>query len=104
MHVSSLPILVAAAAIAGAGLGTSFSSGLAAVIDRTPAERRAEVSSAYFVVAYLGLSLPVVCDGLAVRAWGLRSASFTFAIVIALLATLCLVAILVQEARARRRP
>src|SRR5262249_22429575 len=85
MHVSSLPMLVVGAAIAGTGLGISFSGGLAAVIERTPAERRAEVSSAYFVVAYLGLSLPVVCDGFAVRAWGLRTASATFAIAIALL-------------------
>jgi MFS family permease len=102
MHVSSLSMLVAAAAIAGTGLGISFSSGLAAVIERTPADRRAEVSSTYFVVAYLGLSLPVVCDGFAVRAWGLPTASVTFAIAIALLAALCLVAVLVQESRARR--
>jgi MFS family permease len=102
MEVSSLPMLVAAAAIAGAGLGTSFSSGLATVIDRAPAERRGEVSSAYFVVAYLGLSLPVVSDGFAVRAWGLRTASVTFAIAIAVLAALCLAVILVQEGRAGR--
>jgi MFS family permease len=102
MRVSSLPMAVAAAAIAGTALGISFSGGLAAVVERTPAERRAEVSSAYFMVAYLGLSLPVVYDGLAVRASGLRTASVTFAIAIALLAALCLVTILLQEARARR--
>ena len=91
--------LIAAAVVAGVGQGISFSRGLAAVAERTPADRRAEVSSTYFVVAYVAISLPVVGEGLAARAWGLRTAGVSFAVAVAILAAVCLVAILVQEAR-----
>ena len=59
LAASSLPGLLAAAVVSGAGQGISFSRGLAAVVERVPAERRAEVSSTYFVVAYVAISLPV---------------------------------------------
>lgn len=97
LHFSSLPALIAAALVAGAGQGMSFSRGLAAVAELTPAQRRAEVSSTYFVVAYVAISLPVVGEGLAAQAWGLRTAGVSFAIAVAVLALLCLVAILWRE-------
>lgn len=97
LHFSSLPGLIAAALIAGVGQGMSFSRGLAAVSDRTPPERRAEVSSTYFVVAYVAISLPVIGEGLAAQAVGLKTAGVGFAIAVAVLATVCLVAILSRE-------
>ncbi|MGH3674627.1 MAG: MFS transporter [Mycobacterium sp.] len=104
LYFSSLSGLIAAAVIAGVGQGISFSRGLAAVAEKTPRARRAEVSSAYFVVAYVGISLPVVGEGLAAQHWGLRTAGVSFAVAVAILALVCLVAILVQEARQARRP
>ncbi len=77
----------------------SFSRGLAAVVERAPAQRRAEVSSTYFVVAYIAISLPVIGEGLAAQSLGLRTAGVTFAIGVAILATICLAAILVAERR-----
>jgi MFS family permease len=102
LHFSSLAGLVAAAVVAGIGQGISFSRGLAAVAERTPADRRAEVSSTYFVVAYVAISLPVVGEGLAAQQWGLQTAGVTFAIAVAILSTICLVGILVLEARQSR--
>jgi MFS family permease len=98
---SSLVGLIAAAVVSGVGQGISFSRGLAAVAERTPADRRAEVSSTYFVVAYVAISLPVVGEGLAAQAVGLRTAGVSFAIAVALLAAVCLVAILVRERKIR---
>jgi MFS family permease len=100
---SSLVGLIAAAVVSGIGQGISFSRGLAAVAERTPADRRAEVNSTYFVVAYVAISLPVVGEGLAAQRWGLQTAGVTFAIAVAILSTICLVAILMQEARESRR-
>jgi MFS family permease len=97
LHFSSLPGLIAAAVVAGVGQGMSFSRGLAAVVELTPAQRRAEVSSTYFVVAYVAISLPVVGEGLAAQAVGLRTAGVSFAIAVAVLAVLCLAAILWRE-------
>ncbi|WP_410506808.1 MFS transporter [[Mycobacterium] appelbergii] len=100
VYFSSLWGLLVAAVVAGAGQGISFSRGLAAVAELSPSDRRAEVSSTYFVIAYVALSVPVVGVGLAAQDWGLRTAGVTFAGVVGGLAVICLVAILWQEKRA----
>jgi MFS family permease len=97
LHFSSLPGLIGAAVVAGVGQGMSFGRGLAAVSEQTPPERRAEVSSTYFVVAYIAISVPVIGEGLASQHWGLRTAGVTFALVVAVLSAACLAAVLVQE-------
>jgi MFS family permease len=102
LSFSSLAWLVAASLVAGVGHGLAFSRGLAAVVEHTPAQRRAEVSSTYFVVAYVAIALPVVGEGLAAEAWGLRTAGVSFAVAVAGLAAICLGAILAQEARRAR--
>jgi MFS family permease len=99
LQFSSLALLVLGAFVAGAGQGISFSRGLSAVADLTPADRRAEVSSAYFFVVYIGLSLPVIGEGLAAQAWGLRTAGTVFALAVSALAAVCLAAVLVEERR-----
>jgi MFS family permease len=102
LHFSSLPALIAAAVVSGIGQGMSFSRGLAAIAEKTPPDRRAEVSSTYFVVAYVAISLPVVGEGLSAQHWGLRTAGVAFALAVAVLAVVCLAAILVREARQKR--
>ncbi|MDT5193163.1 MAG: hypothetical protein QOI28_5414 [Mycobacterium sp.] len=99
LHFSSLAGLIAGAVVSGVGQGISFSRGLAAVAELAPADRRAEVSSTYFVVAYVAIALPVVGEGLAAQHWGLRTAGVSFAIAIAVLSAICLAMILVQERR-----
>ena len=96
---SSLAGLIAAAVVSGVGQGISFSRGLAAVADRTPADRRAEVSSTYFVVAYIAIAVPVIGEGFAARAFGLRPSGIAFAIAVGVLALGCLAGILRQESR-----
>jgi MFS family permease len=97
LHFSSLWGLIAAAVVAGVGQGISFGRGLAAISDQTPPERRAEVSSTYFVVAYIAIAVPVIGEGVASQHWGLRTAGVTFAIAVAVLSAVCLVAVLLQE-------
>jgi MFS family permease len=104
LQLSSLIGLITAAVVAGIGQGMSFSRGLAAVAERTPSDRRAEVSSTYFVVAYVAISLPVVGEGVAAQHWGLRTAGVTFAVAVAILSAICLAGILVLEARQSRSP
>ena len=99
LHFSSLPGLIAASVVSGIGQGISFSRGLAAVVEATPTEYRASVGSAYFVVSYIAISIPVIGAGLAAQAWGLRTSGTIFAVVVGVLAAACLVAILRQESR-----
>jgi MFS family permease len=97
---ASLAGVIATAVVAGVGQGVSFGRGLAAVADKTPPDRRAEVSSTYFVVGYVALSLPVIGEGLAATHWGLRTAGVSFAVAIAVLAALCFAAVVFEERRA----
>ena len=55
------------------------------------------MSSTYFVVAYVAISVPVIGEGLAAQDWGLRISGELFAVAVAVLAALCLAAILVRE-------
>lgn len=97
LQFSSLPGLISAAVVAGIGQGLSFGRGLAVISEHTPSQRRGEVSSMYFLVAYIGLCLPVIGVGAAAQRWGLQVAGEVFAVIIGLLAVLCLVAVLLQE-------
>lgn len=97
LRFSSLWGLIAASVVSGFGQGISFSRGLAAIAEGTPAESRAAVNSAYFVVAYVAISIPVIGAGLAAQTWGLRASGTIFALAVGALAALCLVAILRQE-------
>ena len=99
LNFSSLPGLITASVVSGIGQGISFSRGLAAVVEATPTEYRASVGSAYFVVSYIAISIPVIGAGLAAQAWGLRTSGTIFAVVVGVLAAACLVAILRQESQ-----
>lgn len=100
---ASFPALLAGAVIAGVGQGLSFSKGLAAVNAGVEPGSRAGVTSSYFVVLYVALSLPVVGVGAASQAWGLVAAGVVFAIAVAVLAAVALASLLVLRRRTRVR-
>jgi MFS family permease len=93
LGVESLAALLASAAVVGVGQGLVIGAGLAAINQRAPIEHRAETASSFFVVLYVGLSVPVIGVGLAANAWSLRGAGIAFsaavaALVLAVLASL----------------
>lgn len=81
---SSLAALMIAALIAGVGQGLAVGGGLVALSAGAPPERRSEVASSFFVVLYVGLSLPVIGVGIAVLVAGLERAVLLFSAAIAL--------------------
>jgi MFS family permease len=85
LAVSSLALFVLGGVIAGFGQGLSFRGGLTAVNERSPAAQRGEVTSSFFVVMYIGISLPVIGDGVLADAIGLRTAGLIFAALVAAL-------------------
>jgi hypothetical protein len=92
----SLTLLVAAGVVAGLGHGLSFRAGLATLNARSPATRRAEVASSFFIVGYAAISAPVIGEGALAQAAGLRAAGLTFAAVVAAVAGVAL-ALLVRS-------
>nr|WP_188543867.1 MFS transporter [Rhodococcus trifolii] len=104
LSTSSLVALVAGGIIAGIGQGLGFGTGLAAVAGATPPERKAEVTSTFFVVAYVAISVPVIGEGVAARSWGLQTAGIVFAAAVAVLAAVALVASAVEARRSSAAP
>lgn len=99
LAASSLALLVAGAVLAGVGQGLTFRAALGAINSEAPAERRGEVDSSFFVVAYMALSLPVIGEGVLTRVAGLRTAGLVFAAVVAAIAAVVLVLLARQRAR-----
>jgi MFS family permease len=99
LAASSLALLVAGAVLAGVGQGLTFRAALGAINSEAPAERRGEVDSSFFVVAYMALSLPVIGEGVLARVAGLRTAGLVFAAVVAVIAAVVLVLLARQRAR-----
>jgi MFS family permease len=92
--VSSLWVLVVGAAVAGVGQGMSFRAGLGAVSAGSPAERRSEVASSFFLVLYVAISLPVIGEGIATAAFGLVTSAVAFSVIVAVLAAIAFVSLL----------
>ncbi|MDD7964926.1 MFS transporter [Actinomycetospora lemnae] len=97
LALASLALLVAGAAVAGVGQGMSFRAGLGAVNAGSPPERRSEVASSFFLVLYVGISLPVIGEGVASAAFGLVTAGVVFAGIVALLGLVAFVSLLLQR-------
>lgn len=76
----SLTTLVVGTMIAGIGQGVSFRASLGDLAAKCPSNRRAEVTSSFFVVLYIAISLPVIGLGFAVQRIGIAHATLLFAI------------------------
>jgi MFS family permease len=101
LAVTSLWILVVGTILAGIGQGVTFSAGIVAISAASPADRRAETVSAFFVIAYAAISLPVLLVGAAVGSWGLRLSGIVFTSACGALTLAALVAVL-RLLRSRR--
>jgi predicted MFS family arabinose efflux permease len=95
----SATALIIGSIVGGAGFGLAFLGSLRALSARIPPTHRADVMSAFFVVAYAALSVPAVVAGLAVNPLGLQS---TFEILGSAVTVLALVVAL-QAWRTRPR-
>jgi MFS family permease len=80
--------LVTGAVVGGVGFGVAFLGALRNLSASIPNEHRAAVMSAFYIVAYLSLSLPAILAGVLVTPLGLESTFEIFAAVIAAIALL----------------
>ncbi|MGF6767917.1 MFS family permease [Paraburkholderia sp. GAS199] len=65
--------------LAGAGQGVSFRASLSEIAAKSPLDRRAEVTSSFFIVLFVALSLPVIGLGFVTQAVGIERATIIFA-------------------------
>ena len=79
---------LAGSIVGGAGFGAAFLGGLRALVSAIPAEHRAAVMAAFFVVAYGSLSVPAVLAGVLVTHISLQSTFEIFGSVVTAIALL----------------
>lgn len=101
---SSLVLLVAGGVVGGLGQGLSFRAGLAAINEQSPSDRRGEVASSFFVIAYLAISLPVVGVGVLAQLTSLRAAGIVFTVLVALLALTVVILLNIGRFRGVKAP
>lgn len=81
----SLPLLIIGGMCGGLGQGLAFRAGLTAVSGAAPAAHRAATVSSFFVVAYTGISVPVIGVGALAVTLGLVRAGLIFTGCVALI-------------------
>ncbi|MFF8846305.1 MFS transporter [Streptomyces sp. NPDC015127] len=101
LHWDLLPLVVLSALVGGAGQGLAFRGALSAVAEASPADRRASVISTLFVVAYAGISVPVIGVGVLVGPIGLEGAGLAFIACMAVLVSTAAAYLLRRPVRAR---
>jgi len=72
LWAESAVLFLAASLVTGVGFGVAFMGAIRLVSTTAPVEHRASVMSAFYVVAYLSLSIPTVIAGLVVPALGIE--------------------------------
>ena len=82
----SLPLLLLGTALSGISGGLGYRGSLQVVNQIAPAEQRAGVASAYFMVCFIGNSVPVIAVAILTRAYNSLIADSVFAVSLAVLA------------------
>jgi MFS family permease len=86
LFTDSAVLFLAASAVTGAGFGVAFMGAIRSISIAAPLEHRAAVMSAFYVVAYLSLSVPTIIAGLAVPELGIEVTFQIFGSVVVALA------------------
>lgn len=82
----SSPLLFTGSAVAGLGFGLAFTGGLRALTAVIPGEHRAAVMAAFYVVAYVAISIPAVAAGFLTGPLGLDTTFEIFGSMVAVVA------------------
>ena len=97
LDVASYPLFLAGTVICGSAVGAAFSGGLATALNVAAPTERGRVSSLFYLIAYIGITIPVIGAGIGVAEAGILP---TFIIVGTVLAAFDLAALTYL----RRRP
>ncbi len=103
LPAKSLPLFIVGSMLGGVGTGFAFRAAIQTVNAIAPPRRRGEVLSTFFVVAYVGTTLPVVGAGILITTTTLLTATVTLAAMVTVL-TAVAAAILVRLPSAASKP
>ena len=86
LPADSLALFVGGGIVGGAGVGVAFRAAVVSIASLAPDARRGEVLSTFFVIAYVGITVPVIGAGVLITTTTLLTATITLAIFVAALA------------------
>jgi MFS family permease len=96
LDVASYPLFIVGTVISGVAVGAAFSGGLATALSVAGDSERGRVSSLFYLIAYVGITIPVIGAGIGVAEAGILS---TFIVVGAVLAVFDLAALIYLRRR-----
>ncbi|MDQ2815247.1 MAG: hypothetical protein M3Z75_26235 [Actinomycetota bacterium] len=99
LDIASYPLFLAGTVISGIAIGAAFSGGLATALSVAGDGERGQVSSLFYLIAYVGLTIPVIGAGFGVADTSILA---TFIIVGAVLTVFDLAALTYLRASSRR--
>lgn len=94
IYTQSLTLFMAGAVIAGMGQGIAFRAGMGAIAAASPPAERAAVTSTFFIVAYIAISVPVIGIGLMASVLSLKTTGVIFSVFVGAMAALALLILL----------
>jgi MFS family permease len=94
VQMQQVSLMLLGTIVAGTGFGAAFSVSMRTVIPKAEAHERAGLLSAFYVVGYLSLSVPVILTGLVAPLAGLPPAAGVYGAVVIVLALGSLLAML----------
>jgi MFS family permease len=71
LDVASYPLFLAGTVICGGAVGAAFSGGLATALNVAAPTERGRVSSLFYLIAYVGITIPVIGAGIGVAEAGI---------------------------------
>jgi MFS family permease len=90
LHAASYPLFLVGTVISGTAVGAAFSGGLTTALSVASDEERARVSALFYLIAYIGLTIPVIGAGICVTEVGIMT---SFVIIGSVLAAFALTAL-----------
>jgi MFS family permease len=86
LQTPDLAAVIIGGMLSGVGQGLSFRGAMALVNAETPPEHRGAITSVFFIVLYIAISIPVVAVGIAAQLSSVKSAGTVCAGVVAAMA------------------
>lgn len=94
LPLGSYVLLLIGAIVSGFGQAFSFRAGLSTVNTVSPSDKQGEITSAFFTIAYVAISIPVVGVGLLQLGLSVQGAGIVFSIIVVILAIISLLLLL----------
>ncbi|MBF7025302.1 MFS transporter [Staphylococcus kloosii] len=102
LPLGSYVLLLIGAIVSGFGQAFSFRAGLSTVNTVSPSDKQGEITSAFFTIAYVAISIPVVGVGLLQLGLSVQGAGIVFSIIVVILAIISLLLLLANYKKTNR--